>query len=77
MINVMNHFITSFREFKPSTAERTDKIELLLWENVMGHATVEIEDTKQQVELLQNNNNRLRMESESLLKVMNCFQFNK
>ena len=77
MINVMKHFITGFREFKPSTAERTDKIERLLWENVMGHATVETEDTKQQAELLQNENNTLRMESESLLKVMNCFQFNK
>ena len=33
----------------------------------MGHDT---EYIKQQVELLQNENNRLRMESESLLKVI-------
>ena len=36
----------------------------------MGHDTVQTEDIKQQVELLQNENNRLRMESESLLKVI-------
>ena len=36
----------------------------------MGHDTVQTEDMKQQVELLQNENNRLRMESESLLKVI-------
>ena len=35
----------------------------------MGHDTVQTEDMKQQVELLQNENNRLRMESDSLLKV--------
>ena len=36
----------------------------------MGHDTVQTEDMKQQVELLQNENNRLRMESDSLLKVI-------
>ena len=36
----------------------------MLWD------TVQTEDMKQQVELLQNENNRLRMESESLLKVI-------
>ena len=36
------------------------------WKNVIEHDT---EYIKQQVELLQNENNRLRMESESLLKV--------
>ena len=36
----------------------------------MGHDTVQTEYVKQQVELLQNGNNRLRMESESLLKVI-------
>ena len=36
----------------------------------MGHDTVHAEDIKQQVELLKNENNRLRQESESLLKVI-------
>ena len=36
----------------------------------MGHDTVQTKHIKQQVELLQNENNRLRMESESLLKVI-------
>ena len=36
----------------------------------MGHDAVQTEDMKQQVELLQNENNRLRMELESLLKVI-------
>ena len=70
MINVMEHFVTDFQEFKASTAERIDKIERLSRENVMGHDTVQTEDINQQVELLQNENNRLRMESESLLKVI-------
>ena len=70
MINVMEHFVTDFQEFKASTAERIDKIERLLWENVTGHDTVQTEYIKQQEELLQNENNRLRMESESLLKVI-------
>ena len=66
----MEHFVTDFQEFKASTAERIDKIERLLWENVTGHDTVQTEYIKQQEELLQNENNRLRMESESLLKVI-------
>ena len=37
------------------------------WKNVIEHDT---EYIKQQVELLQNENNRLRMESESLIKVI-------
>ena len=69
MINITEHFATDFQEFKASTAERIDKIERLIWENVMGHDTVQTEDMKQKVELLQNETNRLRMESESLLKV--------
>ena len=44
MINVMEHFVTDFQEFKASTAERIDKIEHLLCENVMGHDTVQTED---------------------------------
>ena len=36
----------------------------------MGHDTVQTEYVKQQVQLLQNGNNRHRMESESLLKVI-------
>ena len=70
MIIVMEHFATDFQKFKASTAEKIDKTELLLWENVMGHDTVQTEDMKQQVELLQKENNRLRMESESLFKVI-------
>ena len=70
MINVMEHFVTDFQEFKANTGERIDEIELLSWENVMGHDTVQTEYIKQQVEFLQNEKNRLRMESESLLKVI-------
>ena len=70
MIIVMEHFATDFQKFKASTAEKIDKTELLLWENVMGHDTVQTEDMKQQVELLEKENNRLRMESESLFKVI-------
>ena len=36
----------------------------------MGHNVVQTEDMKEQVELLQNENTRLRLESESLLKVI-------
>ena len=70
MINVTEHFATDFQQFRTSTAERIDKIKRLIWENVMGHNVVQTEDMKQQVELLQNENTRLRMESESLLKVI-------
>ena len=70
MINVMEHFVTDFQEFKASTAERIDKIERLSRENVMGHDTVQTEDINQQVELLQNENNRLRVESKFLLKII-------
>ena len=70
MIIVMEHFATDFQKLKASTAEKIDKTELLLWENVMGHDTVQTEDMKQQVELLEKENNRLRMESESLFKVI-------
>ena len=47
----MEHFVTNFQEFKTSTAERIDKIEGLLWENVMGHDTIQTEYIKQQGEL--------------------------
>ena len=70
MVNVTEHFASDFQEFKASTAERINKIERLIWENVIGHVTVQTEDMKQQVELLKNENNRLRMESESLLKAI-------
>ena len=70
MINVTEHFASDFQEFKASTAERINKIERLIWENVIGHDTVQTEDMKQQVELLKNENNRLRMESESLLNTI-------
>ena len=69
MINVMEHFITDFQEFKAGMSERIDKVESLLWENVTGHDTVQTEYIKQQVELLQHENNRLGMKSEYLLKV--------
>ena len=48
----MEHFVTDFQEFKAATAERIDKIEHLLWENVTEHDTVQTEYIKQQVELL-------------------------
>ena len=67
VINMTERFTTDFQEFKASNADRIDKIECLIWENVMVHDTVQTEDMKQQVKLLQND--RLRMESESLLKV--------
>ena len=35
MINVTEHFATDFQRFKASTAERIDKIERLIWENVI------------------------------------------
>ena len=70
MINITEHFATDFQEFKASTAEKIDKIQLFIWENVTGYDTVQTEDMKQQVQLLQNENNRVRMESESLLKVI-------
>ena len=70
MVNVTEHFASDFQEFKASTAERINKIERLIWENVIGHDTVQTEDMKQQVELLKKENNRLRMESESLLKAI-------
>ena len=41
-----------------------------MWEDVTENYTVQIKYIKQQAELLQNENNRLRMESESLLKVI-------
>ena len=69
MINVMEHFVTDFQEFKASTAKKIDKIEDLLCENVIEHDTVQTEDMEQQVQLLQNENSRLRTESESSLKV--------
>ena len=33
----MEPFATDFQKFKASTAERIDKVERLLWENVMGN----------------------------------------
>ena len=54
MINFREHFETDLQEFKDSAAERIDKIERLILENVMGHDTVQTEGMKQQVELLQN-----------------------
>ena len=63
------HFAIDFQELKASTAERIDKTKPLIWENAMD-MTVQTEDMKQQVEFLQNENNRLRMKSESMLKVI-------
>ena len=77
MINGTEHFATDFQELKASTAERIDKTERLIWENVMEHDTTQKEDMKKQVELLQNENNRLRMESESLLKVIELLSVQK
>ena len=69
------HFVTDFQEFKASSAERIDQIEHLLCENVMGHDTVQTEDRKQPLELLQNENSRLRIESEFLPKVIELLSF--
>ena len=52
MINVMEHFASDFKESEVSTTKRIDKIECLVWENIIGHDTVQAEDTKQQVEVL-------------------------
>ena len=57
MINVMENFVTDFQEFKASTAERTDKIDRLLWENVTGHDTVQIEYIKMKIIDLGENQN--------------------
>ena len=57
MINVTEYFASDFQEFKASTAERIHKIERIIWENVIGHDTVQTEDIKQQVKLLKNENN--------------------
>ena len=70
MINSMEPFVTDFQEFTSSTEESIAKIERLLLKNITGQDTVQTEYIKQQVELLQNENNRLRMESKSLLKVI-------
>ena len=70
MINSMEPFVTDFQEFTSSTAEKIAKVERLLWENVTGQDTVQTEYIKQHVELLQNENNGLRMESKPLLKVI-------
>ena len=74
MINLVEHFAFDFQELKASTSERIDTMEHLIWENVMGHDTVKTgnmkQQVKQQVELLQNENNRLWLASESLLKVI-------
>ena len=70
LIDVMDDSVTDFQEFKTSTAGRIDKIVSLSWENVVGHNAVQAEYIKQQVELLQNENNRLRMKSKSLLKII-------
>ena len=67
MINVTVHFATNFQQFKASTVKRIDRIERLILKNVTGHDTVRTEDMKQQVEFFENN--RLRMESEPLIKV--------
>ena len=60
MINFTEHFATDFQKFKTSTAEKIDEIERLILENVIGHDTLQTEDMKQQLELLQNKNNRLK-----------------
>ena len=71
MINLVEHFAFDFQELKASTSERIDTMEHLIWENVMGQDTENMkQQVKQQVELLQNENNRLWLASESLLKVI-------
>ena len=40
-------FVTNFQEFEANTADRIDKIECLLWENVMEYDTERTEYIKQ------------------------------
>ena len=76
MINVTEHFATDFQELKSSSTERIDKIERLILENVAEYETkdmkheVKTKDMKQQIELFQNGHNRLKVETESLFKVI-------
>ena len=67
--NVTEHFATDFQEFKASNAERIDKIERLIWENVMVHDTVPTEDMNGMIDLGWNPNPYLRS--------MICYQFIK
>ena len=59
-----------FQEFKMTSAARIDRIERLILEIVKRHDTVKTDDIKQQIEWLQNEYNRFRMKSESLLKII-------
>ena len=51
MIIATEHFATHFQEFKASTTERiwenVGNVSLI-WENVMGHDTIQAEHMKQQ-----------------------------
>ena len=76
MINVTEHFATDFQELKSSSTERIDKIERLILENVAEYETkdmkheVKTKVMEQQIELFQNGHNRLKVETESLFKVI-------
>lgn len=70
MINATEHYDTYFKEFKTSATERIDIIEILILENVTQQEIVKTKDMKQQMELLQNENNRVKIETEYLLKVI-------
>ena len=59
-----------FQEFKMTSAARIDRIQRLILEIVTRHDAVKTDDIKQQIEWLQNEYNRFRMKSESLLKII-------
>ena len=67
VVEMESLFSTLMPSFLASTSGRINRIKHLILENVTGQDTVKKEDMKQQVEMLQNENNRRRMESESLL----------
>ena len=59
MVNATDDFVTDFKKCKTTSTEKIDQIERLLLEDVMENETVKIKDVKQQIEMLQIENNRL------------------
>ena len=62
VVEMESLFSTLMPSFLASTSGRINRIKHLILENVTGQDTVKKEDMKQQVEMLQNENNRRRME---------------
>ena len=67
VVEMESLFSTPMPSFLANTSARINRIKHVILENNTGQDTVKKEDMKQQVEMLQNENNRRRMESESLL----------